>query len=107
MRFLPVTFRTPLSLSLSLSLASEQTLKDLKVPRGTNVEVRRGDLANCPPGLLRNSPQRLNISSMRAFDRIRDPEIPIALYVYVCVCVRACVRVCVCVDVLKYMERKF
>ena len=30
----------------TLSLASEQTLKDLKDPRGTNGEVRRVDLAN-------------------------------------------------------------
>ena len=30
----------------TLSLASEQTLKDLKVPRGTKLEVRRVDLAN-------------------------------------------------------------
>ena len=35
-----------LSASPSLSLASEQTLKDLKDPRGTNEEVRRVDLAN-------------------------------------------------------------
>ena len=30
----------------TLSLASEQTLQDLKDPKGTNVEVRRVDLAN-------------------------------------------------------------
>ena len=30
----------------TLSLASEQTLKDLKDPRGTSEEVRRVDLAN-------------------------------------------------------------
>ena len=30
----------------TLSLASEQTLKDLKNPRGTNVQMRRVDLAN-------------------------------------------------------------
>ena len=29
--------------------------------------------------LHRNSPQRLNISSIRVFDQIRDPEIPITL----------------------------
>ena len=39
-RQLPLAFRTP------HSLASEQTLKDLKDPRVTNVEVRRVDLAN-------------------------------------------------------------
>ena len=30
-------------------------------------------------GLHRNSPQRLNMSSIRAFDRIRSPEIPTTL----------------------------
>ena len=30
-------------------------------------------------GLHRNSPQGLNISSIRVFDRIKDPEIPITL----------------------------
>ena len=30
----------------TLSLVSEQTLKDLKNPRGHNVEVRKVDLAN-------------------------------------------------------------
>ena len=61
----------------TLSLAPEQTLKDLKDPRGTNVEVRRVDLVNWPSGLHRNLPQRLNISSIRVFDQIRDLEIPI------------------------------
>ena len=32
-----------------------------------------------PSGLHRNSPQGLNISSIRVFDQIRDPEIPINL----------------------------
>ena len=32
-----------------------------------------------PSGLHRNSPQGLNISSIRVFDQIRDPEIPITL----------------------------
>ena len=32
-----------------------------------------------PSGLHRNSPQMLNISSIRAFDQIRDPEIRITL----------------------------
>ena len=34
------------------------------------------DLANWA---LRNSPLELNISSIRVFDQIRDPEIPITL----------------------------
>ena len=75
--------------SLSLSLASEQTLKD---PRSTNEEVRspinllgeirllnRVDLANWALRTYRNSPQGLNISSIRVFDQIRNPEIPINL----------------------------
>ena len=32
-----------------------------------------------PSGLHRNSPQGLNISCIRVFDQIRDPEIPITL----------------------------
>ena len=32
-----------------------------------------------PSGLHRNSPHELNISSIRVFDQIRDPEIPIIL----------------------------
>ena len=34
---------------------------------------------NGPSGLHRNSPQGLNIRSVRVFDLIRDPEIPIIL----------------------------
>ena len=37
------------------------------------------DLANWPSGLHRNSPQGLNNSFIRVFDKIRDPEIPITL----------------------------
>ena len=33
-------------------------------------------------GLHRNSPQRLNISSIMVFDQTRDPEIPITLRPY-------------------------
>ena len=32
-----------------------------------------------PSGLHQNSPQGLNISSIRGFDQIRDPEIPVTL----------------------------
>ena len=32
-----------------------------------------------PCGLHQNSPQELNISSIKAFDQIRDPDIPITL----------------------------
>ena len=37
----------------------------------------RVDLANRVSGLHRNSPQGLNIYSIRVFDQTKDPEIPI------------------------------
>ena len=42
---------------------------------------RRGEWIWLPrsSGLHRNSPQGLNINSIRVFDQIRDPEIPITL----------------------------
>ena len=61
----------------TLSLASEQTLKIRKDPRGPSMEVRGVDWLTGSSGLHRNSPQGLNISSIRGFDQIRDPEIPI------------------------------
>ena len=60
----------------TLSLASEQTLKDL---RRSQVHQRGGEgsgFGYLGPPLHRNSPQGLNISSIRVFDQIRDPEIP-------------------------------
>ena len=51
-----------------LSSVSEQTLKD---PWGTNVDVRRVNLANWA---LWTSPQWLNISSIRVFDQSRDSD---------------------------------
>ena len=65
-RQLPISFRTP-------SLASEQTLKDLK--RGGEEWI----WLTGSSGLHRNSPQGLNISSIRVFDQIRDPQILITL----------------------------
>ena len=59
----------------TLSLASEQTLKDLKSSQGH----RRVDLANWALSTSPNSPQGLNINFIRVFDHIRDPEIPITL----------------------------
>ena len=59
--------------------ASEQTLKDLKNPMGPILEVRKVICLSGPSGLHRNSPQELNISSIRVFDRITDPEITITL----------------------------
>ena len=46
---------------------------------GTNLEVRRVDLANWALRTSRNSQEGLNISFIRVFDQIRDPEIPITL----------------------------
>ena len=43
------------------------------------MEVRKVDLANWALRTHRNSPQGLNISSIRVFDQIRDPEIEITL----------------------------
>ena len=43
------------------------------------MEVRRMDWLTGPSGLHRNSLQGLNISSIRDFGQIRDPEIPITL----------------------------
>ena len=60
----------------TLSLASEQTLKDLKRSQGHQLGDER---LTGPSGLHWNSPQGLNISSIRVFDQIRDPEIPITL----------------------------
>ena len=54
--------------------------KILKDPRVSNMEVGRVDLPNWASGLHRNSPQRLNISSIRVFDQIRHPEIPITVH---------------------------
>ena len=70
----------------TLSLASEQTLKDLKDPWGTKEEVRRVDLANWA---LRTS-LKFTIGvkyqfHQDFFHQIRDPEIPITLrpYIYI------------------------
>ena len=64
----------------TLCLASEQTLKDLKRSQG---HQRGGEESwiwlTGPSGLHRNSPQGLDISSIRVFDQIRDPEIPVNL----------------------------
>ena len=60
----PVAFRTPFSLQ-----HPNRPLNIRKYPRGYNVEVRRVDLVNGPSGLYRNSPQELNISSIRVFDQ--------------------------------------
>ena len=64
----------------SLSLASEQTLNDLKRSQGHQRGGEESGFGQTrPSGLHRNSPQGLNISSIKVFDQIRDPEIPINL----------------------------
>ena len=45
-----------------------------------------------PSGLHRNSPQVLNITSTRAFDQIRDPEIPIAFRAHIYIGCQKCVH---------------
>ena len=63
----------------SLSLASEQTLKDLKKSQGHQRGGEKSIWLIGPSGLHRNSPEGLNISSIRVFDQTRDTEIPITL----------------------------
>ena len=64
----------------TLSLASEQTLKrSEKIPGAPTWSLGEWTWLAGPSGLHRNSPQALNISSIRVFDQIRDPEIPITL----------------------------
>ena len=43
------------------------------------MKVQRVDLINWALRTSQNSPQGLNISSIRVFEQIRDPEIPITL----------------------------
>ena len=38
-----------------------------------------------PSGFHRNSPQGLNINSIRVYDQIRDPDIPITLIKHLCI----------------------
>ena len=64
---------------LALSLASEQILKDLKRSQGYQCGGEESGFGNWA---LRTSPKftkELNISSIKVFDQIRDPEIPIIL----------------------------
>ena len=63
------------------SSAFEETLKDLKRSQGSQLGGEEcGIWLIGPSGLYQNSPQWLNISSIKVFDQIRDPEIPINLY---------------------------
>ena len=63
----------------TLSFASEQTLKDLKRSQG----YQRGDESGFgqlyPSDFTEIRQGGLNISSIRVFDKITDPEIPITL----------------------------
>ena len=61
---------------ISLFLAPEQTLKDLKRSQGTNEEVMTVYLVNWA---LRTSPKLttgVKYQFHQGFDQIRDPEIP-------------------------------
>ena len=70
-------------LSLSLSLSFFSICSDLKrsgkIPGTPTWRWGEWIWLTGPSGLHRNSPQGLNISSMRVFDQIRDLEIPITL----------------------------
>ena len=72
-------FRNQACSFTTLSLASEQTLKDLDIPGASTWRWGERIWLTGPSGLHRNSPRVLNISSIRVFDQIRDPEIPITL----------------------------
>ena len=84
-RFLILLWKTclwaelqPWYLSLQRTLG-QNTQKIWKYPRGTNIQVRGMDLDNWA---LRTSPKfttGVNISSIRVFDQIRDPEISITV----------------------------
>ena len=64
----------------TLFLTSEQALKDLKRSQGPQRgREDSGFWLTGHSGLHRNSPQGLNISFIRVFDLISDPEIPIIL----------------------------
>ena len=63
----------------TISLAPEQTLKDLKNPRDTAWRWGEWIWLTRPSRFHRNLPQGLNISFIRVFDQIRDLEIPITL----------------------------
>ena len=61
-------------------LASEQALKrPEKIPGAPAWRWGEWIWLTGPPGLNRISSQGLNVSSIRVFDQIRDPEIPVTL----------------------------
>ena len=62
-----------------LSLASKQTLKDLKDPRAPTWRWGEWIWLTWPSALQRNSPEGLNISSIGVFGQITYPKIPITL----------------------------
>ena len=66
-----------LYLSLSLSLSLFSIWKD---PRALAGRWGEWIWLTGPSRLYQNSPQGLNISSIRIFDQIRDPEIPVTLH---------------------------
>ena len=65
------------SLSLSLSSIWIDHKRSEKIPGAPTWRWGEWIWLTEPSGLHRNSPQALNISSMRVFDQIRDPEMPI------------------------------
>ena len=63
----------------TLSLASEKALKDLKISQGSQCAGEESWFGYLSPRDYRNSPQGLNISSIKVFDQIRYPELPVTL----------------------------
>ena len=65
----------------TLSLASEKDLKDLKISQGLQRGGEQSGFGYLVPLDFTeiNHMQGLNISFIRVFDEIRDPEIPITL----------------------------
>ena len=66
-------------LSLSLFIIWADLKRSEKIPGAPTWRWGEWIWLTGPSGLHRNSPQGLIISSVRVFDQIRDPEIPITL----------------------------
>ena len=69
----------PHSLSLSLFSMWTDLKRSEKIPGAPMWRWGEWIWLSGPSGLHRNSPQGLNICSIRVSDQIRDPEIPITL----------------------------
>ena len=63
----------------TLSVTSEKTLRSEKIPGAPTRRWGQWIWLTGSSGFHRNSPQGLNISSIRVFDQMRDPKIPIKI----------------------------